>query len=450
MLPVLLLACTGDTVPADSAPHTVPWTREVPPLTLTLRGRTWQRGIIHLHSPWSHDACDGQGIIDGEPNAACLADFRAALCDNGLDYALTTDHPSYMAYQPYEDLLHLDTAAGDQPWPDAASPVANRIACPDGHSVLLAPGIEDALMPVMLDRHLAGTDEERDVAYNGSSPDTIALYEELGGTTLVAHPEGRTRDEMLGHQDAGLVGTEAFNLHAMVDPNIREDDLGLDGLGWISDVAVFLDEYGTLTPDLVFLGIIEPQTPNLAHWDALSARGPMTGIAGTDAHQNSLPMLMADGERVDSYRRMIRWFSNWLLADGADPPALEAALRAGRNLVVFEAFGRPASPDVHLVTDEGTVVEAGGDATSGTLVVGCDTLSLDSPQGPRAPEIHTTVLRDGEPWAEGCGEHALDGPGVYRVTVDITPWHLIDFLDGDEAWIRPVPWLYYNPIRVGG
>jgi hypothetical protein len=255
---------------------------------------------------------------------------------------------------------------------------------------------------------------------------------------------------MLGHQHGGLVGTEAFNLHAMVDPNIREDDLGLDGLSWISDVAVFLDEYGPLAPDLIFLGIIEAQAPNLAHWDALSARGPMTGIAGSDAHQNSLPMLMADGERVDSYRRMLRWFSNWLLADGDDPDALEAALRAGRNLVVFEAFGQPAAPDVHVLTSDGSEIEAGGDATEGTLVVACDALSLNSPQGAQEPEIHTTVYRDGTVWAEGCGEHALDGPGVYRVAVDITPWHLIDFLDGDDTFIRRVPWLLYNPVRVSG
>ena len=229
------------------------------------------------------------------------------------------------------------------------------------------------------------------------------------------------------------------------------DDLGLDSLGWISDVAPFLDVYGTLVPDLVFIGIVQAQQVSLDRWDSLSARGPMTGMAGTDAHQNALPMLMADGERVDSYRRMERWFSNWLLSDGDTPPELEAALQAGRNLVVFEVFGRPAAPDVHVRTATGDVVDAGGDATAdGTLVVGCDTVSQDSPHGLQEAEVHTTVFKDGVAWTEGCGEHALDGPGVYRVAVDITPWHLVDFLDGDETWIKRVPWLLYNPVRVSG
>ncbi len=369
------------------------------------------------------------------------------MCENALDYALVTDHPSYMAYQDFEDLLWIEE--GDTPWPDATNPVANQVGCPEGHQVLLAPGIEDELMPVALDRHLEGTDEERDALYNTSTAETLQTFAEMGGTTLVAHSEGRDLESLQVLQDGGLVGMEAFNLHAMVDPNKREEDLGLDGLGWITDVAPFLDSYSTLVSDLVFLGFVESQEVSLERWDALSARGPMTGVAGSDAHQSSLPMLMADGERVDSYRRMIRWFSNWLLVADEGPEALQEALVAGRNLVVFEAFGRPANPDVHAIDSDGLLVEAGGKVEDGVLVVGCDTLSADSPKGLLASEIHTTVLRDGAIWAEGCGEHVLDGPGAYRVQVDITPWHLQEFLDDDPTWIRRVPWLLYNPIRVG-
>ena len=446
MLLFLFLACPPADTSSDTAPQSVAWTRQVSPLDLTLRDRIWQRGIMHLHSPWSHDACDGEGIVDGLPNQPCLDDFRAALCDNALNFAFVTDHPSHMAEQPFEDLLWIQD--GDSPWPDADAPVANRIGCPDGHQVLLTPGIEDDLMPVALNQHGPGTEEERRESYSTSSPEAFELFEQLGGTTLVAHSEGRDIETLEALQDNGLAGMEAFNLHAMVDPDIRSEDLGLESLGWVSDVAPFLDAYTTLVPDLIFLGFVQTQQISLDKWDRLSARGPMTGMAGTDAHQNALPMLMADGERVDSYRRMERWFSNWLLADGDTPDQLEAALQAGRNLVVFEAFGRPQNPDVHVRTDAGEVVEAGGSATDGTLVVSCDTLSADSPRGLQTPEVHTTVFKNGTAWAEGCGEHPLDGPGVYRVAVDITPWHLVDFLDGDESWITRVPWLLYNPVRV--
>ena len=58
----------------------------------------------------------------------------------------------------------------------------------------------------------------------------------------------------------------------------------------------------------------------------------MIGTAGTDAHQNVLPILLRDGERGDSYRRMLRWFSNMVLVESGEPtPATaQAALEAGR------------------------------------------------------------------------------------------------------------------------
>ncbi len=440
MLLLLALACT-DPEPVDTGPTERPWTREVPPLDLSLRDRTWQRGIIHLHSPWSHDACDGEGILDGEPNAQCVVDFREGLCVNALDFAFVTDHPSYMAWQEYRELLWIEE--GDEELPNA-----NRMLCPDGHEVVLMPGYEDDLMAVGLDAHQDGTIEDRDAAYTTGTGETIQTARDLGGAMLINHTEGRELADLEVLQDAGLTGVEAFNLHAMVDPNIRKDDLGLDAYGWVSDVADFLDPYAPLTSDLVFLGIVQHQEVSEATWDALSARGPSVGVAGTDAHRNALPMLMADEERVDSYRRMNRWFSNWLLTDSDGPEDLQEALEAGRNLVVFDVFGRPAAPDVHAITEGGDRVELGGTTSGGTLSVSCPRLSTDSPRGPQAPEFHVVVLRDGETWAVGCGEHTLDGPGVYRVAVDITPWHLVDFLDGEEDWIHRVPWLLFNPLHV--
>ena len=55
------------------------------------------------------------------------------------------------------------------------------------------------------------------------------------------------------------------------------------------------------------------------------------GTAGTDAHQNSLPIEFRDGERGDSYRRMMSWFSNVaLVSDPADPVAVKDAIARGQ------------------------------------------------------------------------------------------------------------------------
>jgi hypothetical protein len=49
----------------------------------------------------------------------------------------------------------------------------------------------------------------------------------------------------------------------------------------------------------------------------------------------------------------------------------------------------------------------------------------------------------------GAIDLAVPGPGVYRVEVGIVPRHLTPYL-GEAAgrYLREVPWIYSNPIRV--
>ena len=64
------LACThpADTSSADDSGavvSSVPYVGEHAELAVSSpSGRLWKRGIIHLHSPYSHDACDGDGMPD--------------------------------------------------------------------------------------------------------------------------------------------------------------------------------------------------------------------------------------------------------------------------------------------------------------------------------------------------------------------------------------------------
>ncbi|MCB9765789.1 MAG: hypothetical protein H6739_38800 [Alphaproteobacteria bacterium] len=447
---LLLLACATPE-PTDTAPQTVPWSAGLPRLDAEVRGRRYVRGIAHLHSSWSHDACDGDPLPDGAVNEPCLADLRAALCTAGMDFAYLTDHPTHAADQPFEDLLL--PRGDDIDVTDDGSVIAKWLACEDGTRTLWMPGIEDTLMPLGLERH-AGDGDPRAV-YTSRDPAAIAAEQEAGAVVVVNHPEGEARETLLALQEAGIRGLEAFNLHAMVDPSIRGEDLGLDPWQWASDIAPFTDPHALAEPDLLFLAFFQDQPPSLAHWDALSAvreGGPALGLAGTDAHQNVLPLELRDGERVDSYRRMIRWFSNWLAVEGDPAPAtLDAALDAGRLFVVFEALGTPADLDVVLEADDGALYEPGQDAPAGTLRVSCPTLDPRSPRGTEAPELTTEILRDGEIVATGCGDHVVDVPGVYRVVHRLTPYHLRPFLGDDpEPWLHPYPWIYSNPIRVRG
>ncbi|MBW1878745.1 MAG: hypothetical protein JRJ84_10325 [Deltaproteobacteria bacterium] len=449
---VLAIACQGPADPDDTGSGTVDWSGALPPLAGEvdpIRGFTLQRAIVHLHSPYSHDACDGDGLIDGEPDPACLESLREGLCALSVDVAFASDHPSHAAEQPYLDLLLAQD--GDTPISVDGTVVGNGIACGDGHTVAWLPGIEDELMPVALDRHVSEDPEENDRIYNSSDEEAVLAEIAAGAVLLMAHTEGRDLSDLERLQDLGLRGVEMFNLHAMFAPDIRQEDLGLDGFDWLTGIGDFIHEDGEAEPDLLFLAAFQEQGPSIERWDALLARGAMAGVGGTDAHQNAIPMVLRDGERGDSFRRNMRWFSNMLLAEDDSAEAAEAALSAGRLYVAFEILGIPDGFDFHLVDGTGAVWEMGSDAPPGTLHVGCPSLSATSPRGTEAPEMAVILYRDGVPWQTECGAFEVDGPATYRVRMDLTPHHLRPFLGAEpDKWVVPYPWIYGNAIRVGG
>ena len=465
-----MLACAGPTPDlvdtAEVGPSTVGWS----PMAVAsadlpaVRGQVTRRGIVHLHSAWSHDACDGDPLIDGAPNQPCLDDLRAGLCAAGIDVAWLTDHPTHAADQPYEARLHVES--GRDTWVErGGARIGARWACDaagaalgdaTAHgSSLLRPGYEDDLMPLgmqgPLDPDLAVESELARAATEAS----MRAMQAAGADVMMAHTEGKTLDLLEPLVDMGLAGVEIFSLHAAFDPGIRGDDLGLEPLGWTEGLTTFTAADAVAEPDLMVSGVLVEQTPSIARWDALQARARVVGTAGTDAHQNVLPILLADGERGDSYRRSLRWMSQHLRLlegdDPTDPLALQAALVEGRSAVVLEILGTPAGWDLVVESDDGSVAGTGEQSAGGTLVVTCPTLAAQSPHGDEAPEITATVYKDGAEWATGCGDHPTDGPGAYRVRFDVVPHHLRPFYGDDpDPWIVLRPWVWTQHIHVTG
>jgi hypothetical protein len=453
----LAAGCGGDDDSApDAAPPLPEWHADLPPAGAAIgvrRGLTPARGIIHLHSPFSHDACDGDPrAFDGALDEDCLADLKRGLCTTRMDYAALTEHDDSMADDAFEDLLLV--RGNDELIEIDSEPRAARVACESGHTVVLFTGGENDLMPIMIDRHPAGTAQQRHDFYNANSVAAVQAFADIGGMTVIPHAEGWTTDEIRALAPAGL---EVYQLHANIDPGIRADDLGLDGPAAIQAVLEFADTSETgPEPDLALLSFLEPNTPSITHWDALLGEGMrLFGTAGTDAHQNALPIEMRDGERGDSYRRMIRWFSNVaLVTDRDDPAAIEDAVRAGRLFIAFELFGTPVGFDA-VAGD----VEIGGEVEPGaTLTVTVPTVYELDDSLP-APVIRARILRvnaDGTTTevAAGAGptvEATLtdDGP-AYRVEVLITPHHLGPYLGslGTEHAEREQVWVYSNPFYL--
>jgi hypothetical protein len=452
----VLAACGG-----SSPPELPAWEKTLPDArviaTGSARGLSPARGIVHLHSPYSHDACDGMPRDgSGVPNESCLSSLRAALCADRIDYAALTDHDASMAEEDFTTLFSM--RPGDEAIRDGSgAQIASRIHCDNGHRVLVTVGGENDLMPIMLDRHVPGTIAERKNIYNGTGASDVAAMRDAGALIWVAHTEQHPIDQL---RTVAPDGIELYNLHANLDPDIRRDYLGLDSAGAIRAAVEFADtNEGGPEPDLALLGFLSPNEPALTRWNTLLGEGrKVAATAGSDAHENALPVTLADGERGDSYRRVLRWFSNIaLVTDPSDPIAIEAALAKGRLFAVFEIMGTPEGFDV-FATNGATVAELGDTIAAGgaRLVVKLPKVRGLASSLP-APAVHATVLRitasGATAVATGAGPEldvALPGPGAYRVEISIVPNHLGPYLRdlGPAFAERELPWIYANAIYV--
>lgn len=470
---------------------------------------TVHRGIMHLHSPYSHDACDGAGLMDGVPNPGCLADLRAALCDTGLDFALLTDHPAHMQEHPFEQVLLYSEADGDELVMTRDGALANRLRCPDDRRVLLAAGYESThTMPLGLHHHV---DAKLYAGLTDAVPlaEAKALVEGLkagGAVVAMAHSE---EDDLSAARivEVGLDAMEWYNPHGNFKTVLGGDSISADPaqlLELLQGLLPFMaGSKSGAHPDLVYLRLL-PSWPveGFKKWREVQRSRAVTGILGSDVHQNVAvapicdnpnPVLqtacvaaaqavlpealaglvtggtidMSDGGRLDSFARILRWLENRVLTE-AGPltlAQLQDALRAGHNYGLFSVFGEPeglrfvghAADDVLLWI---------GDAAPGPV-----TLELRAPLRPLAlagaqwsaaeadkAEIRSELWRtdaDGSVKVDeivGLGatlERVGAEPGAYHVEVYVRPQHLRAAL-GTEAMLADGEylWLITNPIRV--
>ncbi len=456
---VLVGACSG----SPAAPTLPTWDKTLPDASVmgTWRGLSPARGIVHLHSPYSHDACDNmpRDPVTGVPNEPCLDDLRYALCQDRIDFAALTDHGDSMAQEDFPTLFNMRDA--DQPVldPTSGTQIASRMTCDDGHVVTITVGSENTLMPVLLHQHVPGDAAARLAIYDGDDAPTVAAFRAAGGLGWVAHTEQHPVTELETILPDGI---EVYNLHANIDPKIRGPFLNLDPNGAIDAAVQFADTTpGHPEPDLALLSFLEVNQPAVDAWNQVLADGHhISATAGSDAHENALPILLADGERGDSYRRVLRWFGNIaMVTDPQDPAQVQAALGTGQMFSVFEMMGTPIGFDIHATTAVGATAELGATlaTTDGaTLSVTVPVIRNLDPTLP-VPEITASIIHIDSTGptvvATGAGP-TLSAPmtaaGAYRVEITMIPHHLGPYLgDLGTAYADvSVPWIYANPIYV--
>jgi len=463
-------ACGDDDEPAavdggsdagsrDAGPALAPWPHTLPATqTLgTVRGLRVMRAIVHAHSPLSHDACDGEGFAAGvlldEP---CLDHMRAAACALRLDALNLTDHAEHVYEVTHEQMFWKRAGDTEVRTVDGDLAAVNW-ACGDGTSVIVTVGTENALMPVGLVRHPVDTTDPDllAAAYRADGPSAVAAFHDAGGLVFVAHTEGRPLDYL---RTLGMDGIEIYNIHANVDPDIRVEFLGLPAADFLTNVLAFTSATTRLEPDLAFLAFFSENQNALDKWDALLAEGQqVTGLNGCDAHENTFPQLMKDGERVDSYRRMMRWATLHLRVAEVTLAAQQDALAAGRAYVAFEIFGTPVGFDFFAEESSGATHEMGARAPLGaTLRVVRPSLSGDVPDAALAM-LSLRIVRSTPTGAVEVAQgnaatldYVVTEPGAYRAEVRIVPEHARPYLGrlGDEL-VKEYLWIYANPVFVG-
>ena len=159
VLPLVFLAALACscTEPAPPPPASV-WSPGVmyPSEPTTFRGHLDVRGLIHAHSVFSHDACDGEPIDDaGVRDPVCFEDFRRGLCQTKHDFVFLTDHRDSFNDIEFPEALLFREELGDSLIKHDGLPTANLAACDDGRTTLIMAGSEAGMMPVGLEKHAA-------------------------------------------------------------------------------------------------------------------------------------------------------------------------------------------------------------------------------------------------------------------------------------------------------
>jgi hypothetical protein len=315
-------------------------------------------------------------------------------------------------------------------------------------------------MPIGLKRMPDGSPDERSLLLSSRTDKAVDQMHALGAMVFVTHPEEWDISALLSLPIEGL---DVYNLHANIAPKIRKDFLGLPPLEFIPGVwDMLIPAWDSANPDLFLLSFLVELKPDILRWDALLDKRPTVGILATDAHRNTLRLVqLPDGDRADSYRRMMRWFANYVLVNDQKLDEIENAVRSGRMYGAFQVFGEPVGFDFHARTDS-RVFEMGDTvslAASPVLHVTAPHF-FGMPPALDQPELHIRLIKagagdkGGTVVAESVNsdlELAVTQSGSYRAEIKVVPYHLKKWLGDDPTPFlkgKKYPLIYANAIYV--
>jgi hypothetical protein len=347
------------------------------------------RGAIHIHTRRS----DGTGTVDDVASAAARAGLKFIVLTDHGDGTREPDAPVYRS-----GVLCID---------------AVEISTFNGH--LIALGIPRTAYSL-----------------GGEARDVVEDVKRLGGMGIAAHPTSARQQLRWTDWNATLDGLEWEN----ADSEWRDER--------VSAIARALLTYPFRRPETLAALLDRPEDA-LRHWDELTTKHPVVGLAAVDAHAR-IP-LTSLGDPYDNrislpipgYEQSFRTFSVGLPGvtltgeAKADARTVLDAIRRGHLFSSIDALARPVAFSFSASAADGTIVMGEDAIGRGMLTFRVQSNAPDTAQ--------ISLLRDGQPVQRASGpqlEYGSSDPGVYRVEVQ---WP-------GAAGEPPVPWIVSNPIYV--
>ncbi len=430
------------------------------------------RGTIHLHSVYSWDADDQLGFVDdagvqdydaGHINGPYYDDLRKGLCSTRQEFAFLTDHVAHFPDFEYPDVLLYRPDLGDKlVTSSSGSPTAMMLACPGGSPVLLSAGCDYNTLAVGLDQHVAATPDARKMVYGQASDAAYATLRQNGAIVLAGYlprwvPSGQAPTTPLDPTNPLLTlkfdGLENYN------PLFNFTDRVGDALAL--ETAFKNDPGSVPVPELALIAIFQENQTILAAWSQMAQHARVPSFIGSNAHENLLPKPTPDGERLDSYRRLLHWWSNYVMlpkGTALGTTNVKAAIAAGRSFASFDYLGYPTGFDFHAEAG-GQIYEMGDQIPPGVttqLVAVAPTVYGLEPTD-AVPDVTVSILQaKGTGWTvvasgKGTVTATAAAQGVYRAEVHTVPRHLTPHLGSSPSkyLAAPLLWVYGNTIWVG-
>ena len=220
LIVLLQAACATPLVPRSGG-HRVTDTTERRPALFDYRG------LLHVHSQFSHDS---EGTLDDVLGAAAVA---------GADFVWITDHGNRDAAPwqgMHDDLLVL---------------VGQEWSQPEGHLVVLGKGL--------------AVEDRKDTAQ------VLRKAWAEGGLGIISHPDSTAKpwsDD--GRLDAEVPAMELFDVPTMI---------GQHRAGFVLRLPWLL-----FSPTSALRSLVERPDANLADWDRRLRQRPVTGVSAADRH----------------------------------------------------------------------------------------------------------------------------------------------------------------------